>query len=71
MSPCATGESCSPAASSITRDPALAEDIVQSAFLRAYERTAQFDAGRPFEMWPQELSTDCLERSAQPPATPG
>ncbi len=35
----------------ITRDRALAEDIVQAAFLRAYERIGQFDAGRPFGPW--------------------
>lgn len=35
----------------ITRDRALAEDIVQAAFLRAYERISQFDAGRPFGPW--------------------
>ena len=28
----------------ITRDRALAEDIVQAAFLRAYERIGQFDS---------------------------
>jgi RNA polymerase sigma-70 factor (ECF subfamily) len=35
----------------IIRDRALAEDIVQTAFLRAYERIGQFDAGRPFGPW--------------------
>jgi len=35
----------------ITRDRALAEDVVQTAFLRAYERIGQFDAGRPFGPW--------------------
>lgn len=35
----------------VTRDPALAEDIVQAAFIRAYERIAQFDAARPFGPW--------------------
>jgi RNA polymerase sigma-70 factor (ECF subfamily) len=35
----------------ITRDRGLAEDIVQAAFLRAYERIGQFDAGRPFGPW--------------------
>lgn len=39
------------AAMLITRDRALAEDIVQAAFLRAYERISQFDAGRPFGPW--------------------
>lgn len=35
----------------ITRDRALAEDIVQAAFLRAYERIVQFDARRSFGPW--------------------
>ncbi|MGA9347681.1 MAG: sigma-70 family RNA polymerase sigma factor [Anaerolineae bacterium] len=35
----------------IIRDRALAEDIVQAAFLRAYERIGQFDAGRSFGPW--------------------
>jgi len=35
----------------ITHDRALAEDIVQAAFLRAYERIGQFDAGRSFGPW--------------------
>lgn len=35
----------------IGRDYALAEDIVQAAFLRAYERIDQFDAARPFGPW--------------------
>ena len=35
----------------IIRDRALAEDIVQAAFLRAYERIGQFDAKRPFGPW--------------------
>lgn len=35
----------------ITHDRALAEDIVQAAFLRAYERIGQFDARRPFGPW--------------------
>lgn len=35
----------------IARDRALAEDIVQAAFLRAYERIGQFDTGRPFGPW--------------------
>ena len=32
----------------ITFDATLAEDIVQSAFLRVYERIAQYDPQRPF-----------------------
>ncbi len=35
----------------ISRDRALAEDIVQAAFLHAYERIQQFDAARPFRPW--------------------
>jgi RNA polymerase sigma-70 factor (ECF subfamily) len=35
----------------VTRDRALAEDVVQAAFLRAYQRIAQFDATRPFGPW--------------------
>jgi len=39
------------AAMLITHDRAQAEDIVQSAFIRAYERIHQFDPGRPFGPW--------------------
>lgn len=35
----------------VVRDPQLAEDIVQDAFLRAAERIAQFDGSRPFGAW--------------------
>lgn len=35
----------------IGRDHALAEDIVQAAFLRAFERIEQFDVDRPFGPW--------------------
>jgi len=35
----------------ITRDRDLAEDIVQTAFLRSAERIDQFDANRPFGPW--------------------
>ena len=35
----------------ITRDKALAEDVVQNAFIRAYQRIDQFDASRPFAPW--------------------
>lgn len=35
----------------ITRDQALAEDVVQAAFLRAFEKIHQFDASRPFAPW--------------------
>lgn len=35
----------------ISRDRALSEDIVQAAFIRAYERINQFDSNRPFRPW--------------------
>jgi RNA polymerase sigma-70 factor (ECF subfamily) len=35
----------------ITYDRALAEDVVQDAFVRMHERIAQFDSSRPFEPW--------------------
>lgn len=35
----------------IVRDRSLAEDIVQQAFIRAYERIHQFDPARPFGPW--------------------
>ncbi|HEX5502124.1 MAG TPA: sigma-70 family RNA polymerase sigma factor, partial [Thermomicrobiales bacterium] len=39
------------AAQLITRDRSLAEDVVQAAFLRAFERIGQFDTERPFGPW--------------------
>jgi len=39
------------AANLIVRDSSLAEDIVQSAFLKAYERIYQFDVERSFGPW--------------------
>jgi len=35
----------------ITQDRATAEDIVQNAFLRCFERAELFDAARPFRPW--------------------
>jgi RNA polymerase sigma-70 factor, ECF subfamily len=35
----------------IVRDRALAEDVVQTAFVRVYERIARFDDSRPFGPW--------------------
>lgn len=35
----------------IVRDRALAEDVVQGAFVRTYERIGGFDPGRPFGPW--------------------
>jgi RNA polymerase sigma-70 factor (ECF subfamily) len=49
----------------ITRDRALAEDIVQAAFLRAYERIGQFDAGRPFGPWfLRSVANDAVKAAA-------
>lgn len=39
------------AAALITHDQPLAEDIVQAAFIRAYERIHQFDEARAFGPW--------------------
>lgn len=35
----------------ITRDKQLAEDVVQNAFIRAYQKIDQFDASKPFAPW--------------------
>jgi RNA polymerase sigma-70 factor (ECF subfamily) len=35
----------------VTHDRAQAEDVVQTAFIRAYERIHQFDSQRPFAPW--------------------
>jgi RNA polymerase sigma-70 factor (ECF subfamily) len=35
----------------ITQDRAVAEDIVQNAFLRSYQRIEQYDASRPYRPW--------------------
>jgi RNA polymerase sigma-70 factor (ECF subfamily) len=39
------------AAHLIVGDPALAQDVVQDAFVRAYEQIGRFDPERPFEPW--------------------
>ena len=35
----------------IVRDHALAEDVVQGAFVRVYERIGSFDERQPFNPW--------------------
>lgn len=35
----------------VVRDRALAQDLVQTAFVRVFERIASFDAERPFGPW--------------------
>ncbi len=49
----------------ITRDRALAEDVVQSAFVRVYERIEQFDPGRPFAPWFFRIVSNDAVRAAQ------
>jgi len=50
----------------ITRDRALAEDIVQAAFVRAYERIGQFDAGRSFGPWfLRSVANDAVKAAAR------
>ena len=55
----------------IIRDRALAEDIVQAAFLRAYERIGQFDAGRPFGPWFLRSVVNDAVKAGCPPPAPG
>jgi RNA polymerase sigma factor (sigma-70 family) len=49
----------------ITRDRALAEDVVQSAFVRVYERFEQFDASRPFAPWFFRIVSNDAIKAAQ------
>ncbi|MGA7672633.1 MAG: sigma-70 family RNA polymerase sigma factor, partial [Nitrolancea sp.] len=49
----------------ITRDQALAEDVVQSAFVRAYERIEQFDPSRAFAPWFFRIVSNDAVRAAQ------
>lgn len=52
------------AASLIVRDPSLAQDVVQTAFVRAYERIGSFDARRPFGPWFLKLVVNDAIRAA-------
>jgi RNA polymerase sigma-70 factor (ECF subfamily) len=53
----------------ITRDPGLAEEIVQESFVRAYRSIRTFDENRPFEPWflrnVVNASVKTLQRSAR------
>jgi len=49
----------------ITRDEALAEDVVQTAFVRVYERIEQFDPARPFAPWFFRIVSNDAVRAAQ------
>lgn len=48
----------------IVRDPDLAEDVAEDAFLRAYERIGQFDIGRPFGPWFLHIVVNIAKRTA-------
>lgn len=53
----------------ITRDPGLAEDVVQDCFLQAYHSIQRFDESRPFAPWflrsVVNASVKALQRSAR------
>ncbi|NUM47248.1 MAG: RNA polymerase sigma factor [Anaerolineales bacterium] len=49
----------------IVRDVDLAQDIVQTAFLRAYEHINQFNSSRPFGPWFLKIVTNDSLKSIQ------
>lgn len=49
----------------ITGDAALAEDVMQEAFLRAYRHIAQFDEHRPFAPWLMRIVANAAIQAAQ------
>ena len=49
----------------ITQDRALAEDIVQTAFLRVYDRIQQLDSSRPFAPWFLRIVVNDAVKAAQ------
>ncbi len=54
------------AAALITQNRAAAEDIVQNAFLRSYERAELFDPSRPFRPWfLRMMINDALKAAAR------
>ena len=52
------------AADLILRDRALAEDVVQGAFVRAYERIGQFDESRSFAPWFMKIVVNDATKAA-------
>ncbi len=48
----------------IVRDDDVAEDVVQDAFIRAYERIDQFDLKRPFGPWFFRIVINIAKRAA-------
>jgi RNA polymerase sigma-70 factor, ECF subfamily len=54
----------------ITHDKVLAEDLVQSAFIRVYECIGQFDSNRAFRPWFMRIVTnDALKAISRRPPT--
>lgn len=49
----------------IVRDRPLAEDIVQSAFVKAYEKIRSFDARRPFAPWFMKIVVNAAIKAAK------
>ena len=49
----------------ILRDRALAEDVVQDAFVRAYERSKSFDETRPFGPWFMKIVVNASVKTAR------
>jgi RNA polymerase sigma-70 factor (ECF subfamily) len=49
----------------ITQDQALAEDVVQAAFIRAYRHIDQFDSTRPFAPWFMRIVANAAIQAAQ------
>ena len=58
----------------IVRDPAEAEDLVQEAFVRAYEKIDRFRVGEPFGPWLYRIVTnlalDVVKHRTKFPKTP-
>ena len=48
----------------VVRDRALAEDVVQGAFVRVYEKIAHFDEERPFGPWFAKMVVNAAVRTA-------
>ncbi len=48
----------------IVQDPDMAEDIVEDAFLRAYDRIKQFDSERAFGPWFYQIVINLARRAA-------
>jgi RNA polymerase sigma-70 factor, ECF subfamily len=48
----------------ITRDPNLAQDVVQDAFIRSYEQIRHYDPNRPFAPWFFKIVSNLAVRAA-------